>query len=43
MAHRQSDNHAPFLKIVYTKLMINGKERLIPLELYADGTFKPIQ
>jgi hypothetical protein len=40
MSYRINENHAPLVKIVYSKVIINGKERLIPLELYADGSLK---
>ena len=32
--------HLDFVRIVYSKQVINGKLELIPLELYADGTLK---
>lgn len=35
-----NQNGSPFLKIVYTKVKINGKVELVPMELYADGLLK---
>ncbi|NER32849.1 MAG: hypothetical protein F6J93_02010 [Oscillatoria sp. SIO1A7] len=36
-------NKSQFVKIVYSKKTVNGKVELIPLELYTDGSLKPIQ
>jgi|GEM_PF-1114890 len=39
----QKLNHnqpSQFLKIVYSRQIINGKLELIPLELYTDGSLK---
>ncbi len=30
-----------FVKIVYAKVKINGKEELVPLKLYQDGHLEP--
>jgi hypothetical protein len=35
-----NQNGSRFLKIVYTKVKINGKVELVPMELYADGLLK---
>jgi hypothetical protein len=35
-----SQNGFPFVKIVYAKVKINGKVKLFPMELYADGSLK---
>lgn len=40
MATRYNQNHSPLLRIVYTKVVENGKVNLVPMELYADGTLK---
>jgi hypothetical protein len=42
MARRYNQNQAPLLRIVYSKLSVNGKVVLVPFELYADGTLKPV-
>lgn len=40
MALRHNQDQAPFIKIVYSKVVINGKIELVPFELYADGSVK---
>jgi hypothetical protein len=40
MSRRYNQNHSPLERIVYTKVSINGKVELVPLELYADGSIK---
>lgn len=40
MSARYNENKSPFVGIVYSKVKINGKEQLVPLELYADGSLK---
>lgn len=40
MSYRYNQNKAPFVKIVYSKVNVNGKTELVPLELYADGSLK---
>lgn len=40
MALRYNHNNAPFVKVVYSQVKINGKLQLVPLELYADGSIK---
>lgn len=43
MSRRHNQNQAPFVKIVYSKEKVNGKLELVPLELYADGSVKPVK
>lgn len=42
MLHTENKPQSPieFVKIVYTKVTVNGKVELIPLELYTDGSLK---
>lgn len=40
MSRRYNQNNAPLVKIVYSRVTVNGKVQLIPLELYADGSLK---
>lgn len=40
MSIRYNENHSPLARIVYTKVNVNGKVQLVPLELYADGSVK---
>ncbi|WP_277882163.1 hypothetical protein [Oculatella sp. FACHB-28] len=40
MSRRYNDNQAPLVKIVYSKVEVNGKVELVPLEQYADGTLQ---
>ncbi|WP_255515865.1 hypothetical protein [Microcoleus sp. FACHB-831] len=40
MSHRYNQNYSPLVRIVYSKVKINGKVELVPLELYADGSVK---
>ncbi|WP_275527971.1 hypothetical protein [Geitlerinema sp. PCC 9228] len=40
MTYYKPNTNIPFQKIVYSKIKINGKLRLIPMELYADGTVR---
>lgn len=42
MSRRYNDNHAPFVRVVYSKVKVNGKIELVPMELYADGSVKAI-
>jgi hypothetical protein len=42
MAQRYNQNQSPLVKIVYSKIKVQGKVELIPLELYADGTVKRV-
>lgn len=42
MAQRYNHNQSPLVKIVYSKVKVQGKVELIPLELYADGTVKRV-
>ena len=41
MSRRQNQNQSPLVKIVYSKVTVNGKVELVPMELYADGTLQP--
>ncbi|WP_255519333.1 hypothetical protein [Oscillatoria sp. FACHB-1407] len=41
MARRYNHNQSPLVKIVYSKVVVQGKIVLVPLELYADGTLQP--
>jgi hypothetical protein len=39
--YRPSSSTPPqFVKIVYSKVKVNGKEELVPMELYTDGSIK---
>lgn len=40
MTDRHNFNRAPFVKIVYSKIHVNGRLQLIPFELYADGSLR---
>ncbi|WP_281362061.1 hypothetical protein [Oxynema aestuarii] len=40
MSSRYNEHNAPFVRIVYSKVHINGKMQLVPMELYADGSVK---
>jgi hypothetical protein len=40
MSRRYNHNNSPLERIVYTKVSVNGKVQLVPLELYADGSVK---
>lgn len=40
MSVRYNENNSPLLKVVYSQIKVNGKIKLVPLELYADGTLK---
>ncbi len=42
MLHCNEKEHK-FVKIVYAKVKLNGKEELIPLRLYSDGFLEPNQ
>ncbi|WP_255512303.1 MULTISPECIES: hypothetical protein [Oscillatoriales] len=41
MSTRYNNNKSQFVRIVYSKVRVNGKVQLVPLELYADGSLKP--
>jgi hypothetical protein len=43
MARRYNQNQAPLVKIVYSKIKVNGKVELVPLELYADGSLQKVK
>ncbi|WP_268743817.1 hypothetical protein ACF3DV_23475 [Chlorogloeopsis fritschii PCC 9212] len=40
MSLRYNQNKSPLVKLVYSRIKVNGKTELVPLELYADGTLK---
>jgi hypothetical protein len=40
MSHRDNQNPVPFVRIVYSKVVINGKTQLIPMRLFADGSLQ---
>ncbi|WP_341524640.1 hypothetical protein WKK05_18560 [Nostoc sp. UHCC 0302] len=40
MSLRYNENHALLVKLVYSQVKVNGKNELVPLELYADGSLK---
>jgi hypothetical protein len=40
MSQRYNHNNARLERIVYTKVNVNGKIQLVPLELYEDGSVK---
>lgn len=43
MSRRYNENASPLLKIVYSKLIVNGRLQLVPMELYADGSLKRVE
>lgn len=40
MSYAYNQNQSQFVKIVYSKVTVNGKVELVPLELYTDGSLK---
>jgi hypothetical protein len=40
MSSCHNPNESPLIRIVYTKIKVNGKIELVPMELYADGSLK---
>ena len=40
MARHYNEHQAPLVKIAYSKVTVNGKTELIPMELYADGSVR---
>lgn len=40
MARQYNHKRSPLVKIVYSKVIINGRVQLVPLELYADGSLR---
>lgn len=40
MSSQTDRQSSPFVKIVYSKVKVNGKTELVPMELYADGSLK---
>lgn len=43
MALLYNQKQSPFVKIVYSQVMTNGKVQLVPLQLYADGSLRRSQ
>lgn len=42
MCYRRNKNNSPLVRIVYSKVKVNGKLELVPMELYADGSVKRV-
>ena len=42
MSSRHNKNNSPLVRIVYSKVKVNGKLELVPMELYADGSVKRV-
>ncbi|MDM9382251.1 hypothetical protein QUB80_16220 [Chlorogloeopsis sp. ULAP01] len=42
MSLRYNHNQSPLIKLVYSRIKVNGKTELVPLELYADGTLNKV-
>lgn len=42
MSRRLNENQSPLVKIVYSKIQVNGKVELVPLQLHADGSLRPM-
>jgi hypothetical protein len=40
MFYTHTAKKSSFLKIVYSKIKVNGREELVPMELYTDGSVK---
>ena len=40
MLYTHTAQKSSFLKIVYSKVKVNGREELVPMELYTDGSVK---
>lgn len=43
MANQYNQKQSPLVRIVYSKIVVNGKVELVPMELYADGSLKPCE
>lgn len=43
MALLYNQKQSPFVKIVYSQTVTNGKIELVPLQLYADGSLRRCQ
>jgi hypothetical protein len=43
MSSRHKNNSVPFVKVVYSRVKLNGKIELVPMEWYADGSVKKIE
>jgi hypothetical protein len=39
--HRVNSKEHKFVKIVYIRVQERGKQELVPLKLYADGSLEP--
>lgn len=42
MSLRYNQNNSPLVKVLYSRVKMNGKIELVPLELYADGSLKQL-
>jgi len=42
-SRHKNNNSVPFVKVVYSRVNINGKIELVPMEWYADGSVKKIE
>jgi hypothetical protein len=42
-SRHKNNNSVPFVKVVYSRVKINGKFELVPMEWYADGSVKKIE
>ncbi|WP_255513705.1 hypothetical protein [Microcoleus sp. FACHB-672] len=40
MFYTHTPEKTSFLKIVYSKVKVNGREELVPMELYTDGSVR---
>ncbi len=40
MARQYNHNQSPLVKIVYSRVLVNGKVELVPMQLYADGSLQ---
>lgn len=43
MTSQSNSTSTPSVKIVYSKVMVNGKLELVPMKLFADGSLRPNQ
>jgi hypothetical protein len=41
--HRDNSKERKLVKIVYIRVQERGKQELVPLKLYADGSLEPNQ
>jgi hypothetical protein len=42
MARHYNKHYSPLVRIVYTKQKLGKTIQLVPMELYADGSLKPM-